>query len=158
MRWESPGDNITWKMGKIILSPREFIWTDNEMFSFYTIAVSCSCNAVISVLEYSWSNSRPASDLCLSLLDYCLSIHLHYHMHLYFGFLDNSNIFYSQAQEGYPNVSLVQSTACNVTTSQACHQHGISLKPWSRAEPRSKPQQQPILCPPISNYLTFLLW
>lgn len=167
MRWESLGDNTTQKISKIIPPPRGFIWTDNELLSFYTVAVLCFYNAVISVLECSWSNSSPASDLFLSLFMQFIPIysfiliypiHLYYHMHLYFGFLDKSNMFYSQAQEGYLNVSLVQSTACNVTTSRARHKHGISLKPWSRAEPRSEPQQQPILDAPIANYSTFLHW
>jgi len=67
-------------------------------------------------------------------------------------------MFYSQTEEGFLNVSLAQSTACNVTVSQACHKRGISLKMWSRAELRSEPWQQPISYAPIISYSTFSLW
>lgn len=86
------------------------------------------------------------------------SIHLYYHMYLDFGFPDKSNMFYSQAEEGFLNASLAQTTACNITMSQACHKCGISLKLWSRAEPRSEPWQQPIPYAPIISYSIFSLW
>lgn len=66
--WE---DNITWKMTKIISPPRGFIWTDSDMFFFYTIAVLCFCNAIISALGTLGATAAQLQTCnCLSLLTY----------------------------------------------------------------------------------------
>lgn len=78
-------------------------------------------------------------------------------MHLDFSFPEKSNTFYSQTEEGFLNVSLAQSAACNLTVSQACHECGISLKPWSRTELRLELRQQPIPYALIISYSKFSL-
>lgn len=64
MRWARLGDNIPWKMTEIISSPRGFILTDNEMFSFYTVAVlllQCSNLSFKEFLEQEQPSFRPVS-------------------------------------------------------------------------------------------------
>lgn len=141
-------------MPKIIPLPRGFISTDVFFPRICNNMLLQGSNLSFRVfLEQQQHSFRPV--FILTGIPFVNSSP--YHTHLYFGFLDKSSMFYSQAQEGYPSVSLVQSPARNVTTSQGCHKRGISLKPWSRDEPRSEPQHQPIPYAPISNYSTFLV-
>lgn len=157
MRWARLGDNIPWKMTEIISSPRGFILTDNEMFSFYTVAVlllQCSNRSFREFLEQEQPSFRPVSvypywnTICqfISIITLILTL----------ASLTSQTCFIPRHKQDILMFLLCRAQLVMLPRLK----HVINMESLSNhgAEPKSEPQQQPILYASISNYSTFLLW